>query len=105
MAPVRDASVSSTASSGKRGATCLYESGLGWGSFAAGAAVGAVGAAAAYDHPDTVVIAPSTGGYINTLPSNCYAVDEGGTPLYNCDGVYYQPTYQGSSLMYEAVQP
>ena len=77
----------------------------GWGSFAAGAAVGAVGAAAAYDHPDTVVVAPSTGGYVSTLPSDCYATDEGGRPVYNCNGVYYQPTYQGSSLMYEPVQP
>ena len=77
----------------------------GWGSFAAGAAVGAVGAAAAYDYPDTVVVTPSMGGYVSTLPSDCYATDGGGTPLYNCNGVYYQPTYQGSSLMYEAVQP
>ena len=79
--------------------------GWGWGSFAAGAAAGAVGAAIAHDDDDDVVIMPSTGGYVATLPSNCDAISEGGTTLYDCNGVYYQPTYQGASLMYQVVQP
>lgn len=77
----------------------------GWGAFAAGATVGAIGAAAAYDEPDTVVIAPSSGGYVSTLPSGCTTVVLGGANVYDCGGVYYQPSYQGSSLMYQQVQP
>jgi hypothetical protein len=77
----------------------------GWGSFAAGAAIGAVGAAVV-DDDDTVVIMPSTGGYVAALPSNCEVTTGGGGPtLYECDGVYYQPTYQGATLMYQVVQP
>jgi hypothetical protein len=76
----------------------------GWGAFAAGATVGAIGAAAAYDEPDTV-LAPSSGGYVTTLPAGCTTVLIAGEDVYDCNGVYYQPSYQGSSLMYQEVQP
>jgi hypothetical protein len=76
----------------------------GWGSFAAGAAAGAIGAAIIDDEPDTVVVAPSTGTYVTTLPPGCAVVSDGGGTIYDCNGVYYQPSYQGSSLMYQVVQ-
>jgi len=57
------------------------------------------------DDDDTVVVVPSTGGYVATLPSGCEAFNSGGTTLYDCGGVYYEPTYQGATLMYQVVQP
>jgi Family of unknown function (DUF6515) len=82
--------------------------GWGWGSFAAGAAVGAttaaVGAAAA-DHNDTVVVAaPPAGTVVATLPSSCTMVGTSGTAIYDCGGAYYRPYYSGSDLVYEVVQ-
>jgi len=79
----------------------------GWGSFAAGAAVGAttaaVGAAAA-DHDNTVVVAPPAGTVVTTLPSSCAMVGTSGTAIYDCGGSYYRPYYSGSNLVYEVVQ-
>jgi len=81
--------------------------GWGWGSFATGAAVGATtaaaGAAIANSHPDTVVVAaPPVGSVVSTLPPSC-SMAAGGPTLYSCDGVYYQPFYSGSNLVYQVV--
>jgi hypothetical protein len=81
--------------------------GWGWGSFATGAAVGAttaaVGAAIA-DHDDTVVVTPPVAGtVVATLPPSCSMVTMGGPTTYNCGGVYYQPYYSGSNLVYHVV--
>jgi len=77
----------------------------GWGSFAAGAAVGAtsaaVGAAAASSHYP--VVAPETGVAMTTLPAGCMAVENTEPPVYDCGGAYYQPSYAGSSVVYQGV--
>ena len=81
--------------------------GWGWGSFAAGAAAGAITGAVvneAYDDDDTVIInTPSTGSYVSTLPPGCADVSSGGDTMYDCNGVLYQPFYQGSTLVYQVV--
>lgn len=79
-----------------------------WGSFAAGAAVGVAttAAVAAATRPATstvVVQAPAVGTMITTLPGGCSAVSSGGTTIYNCSNVYYQPYYQGTQLVYQVV--
>ena len=77
----------------------------GWGSFAAGAAAGATTATvgAAIADSDNVAVAAPAGTVVAALPASCPAVTTGGTTLYNCDGVYYQPSYDGSSLVYQVV--
>jgi hypothetical protein len=80
----------------------------GWGSFAAGAAIGAtsaaVGAAIADDN-DPVVEAPplAVGSIVSTLPPSCPMIVTSATTVYSCNGVYYQPYYQGASLVYQVV--
>src|SRR5262245_60815934 len=70
-----------------------------WGSFATGAAAGAttaaIGAAAAAS------AAPAMGMVVTTLPPTCANVP--GTALYDCAGAYYQPSYEGSNLVYQVV--
>jgi hypothetical protein len=79
----------------------------GWGSFAGGAAVGAatgaaVGAAAAGSHPSNVVVAaPPMGTVVTTLPPECTPAGNG---QYICGGVTYQPSYEGTNLVYQVVQ-
>jgi hypothetical protein len=78
-----------------------YDSG--WGSFAAGAAIGtaagiAIGAATA---PRTTVVAvPPVGTVVQALPAGCAMVAGPAGQVYNCNSVYYQPYYQGSVLCY-----
>jgi outer membrane usher protein FimD/PapC len=80
-----------------------------WGSFAAGAAVGAVTtaavASAAHSSSSTTVVvaAPSVGTLVPTLPAGCTSVSAGGTVVYNCNSVYYRPSYQGAQLVYQVV--
>jgi hypothetical protein len=78
-----------------------------WGSFAAGAAAGAVttAAVAGATHPaqTAVVTAPAVGAMVPALPSGCAAVGTGGAVLYNCNHVYYRPYYQGTTLVYQVV--
>ena len=73
--------------------------GWGWGSFAAGAAVGATTAAVG-----AAVVAPPAGTVVTTLPSSCAMVGTSGTAIYDCGGSYYRPYYSGSNLVYEVVQ-
>ena len=73
--------------------------GWGWGSFAAGAAVGATTAAVG-----AAVVAPPAGTVVTTLPSSCAMVGTSGTAIYDCGGSYYRPYYSGSNLVYEAVE-
>jgi hypothetical protein len=75
--------------------------GPGWGGVIAsgliGAAAGyALGAAAA---PPPVVV----GTVVPYLPAGCVTVPSYGGYVYNCGGFYYQPFYQGTSLMYQIV--
>jgi outer membrane usher protein FimD/PapC len=80
-----------------------------WGSFAAGAAVGAVTtaavASAAHSSSSTTVVvaAPSVGALVPALPAGCTTVSAGGTVVYNCNSVYYRPSYQGTQLVYQVV--
>jgi hypothetical protein len=78
-----------------------------WGSFAAGAAAGAVttAAVAAATRPatNTVVVTPSIGSVVSTLPGGCATVGSGGAVIYQCSNIYYRPYYQGSTLVYQVV--
>jgi len=80
----------------------------GWGSFAGGAAAAAtgaaVGAAVANRHEDNVaVVAPAAGTVVSTLPEGCSPANTE-TAQYSCGGVNYQPSYDGSNLVYQAVE-
>jgi hypothetical protein len=75
----------------------------GWGSFAAGAAVGVAttAAVAAATRPDTVVVAGlAVGTVVTALPAGC---SSGSTMVYNCSNVFYRPFYQGTTLVYQVV--
>ncbi len=43
------------------------------------------------------------GTTILSLPAGCSSVSAPGGTYFNCDGVYYQPSYQGNSLVYVVV--
>jgi len=73
-----------------------------WGSFATGAAVGATGAAIGATAAGAAAAAPAMGTVVTTLPPACAPVP--GTALYDCSGAYYQPSYEGSNLVYQVVQ-
>jgi hypothetical protein len=74
------------------------------GEFIAGAAVGAFTGAVVSDwgEPDVVVV-PST--VVSALPAGCAEIVVNNTVYYQCDSVYYQPQYYGSSLQYVVVSP
>ena len=80
--------------------------GPGWGGIAAAGILGAVaglvlGNAVA---PPVVVGPPPIGSAVGYLPGGCVTVPTyAGSVLYNCGGIYYQPFYQGASLMYQVV--
>ena len=80
-----------------------------WGSFAAGAAVGAVTtaavASAAHSSSSTTVVvqAPAVGVVVPALPGGCSTVSAGGAVIYHCSSVYYRPYYQGTQLVYQVV--
>jgi hypothetical protein len=40
------------------------------------------------------------GTVVTALPSGCESTDVDGVTLFNCGGVMYKPTFQGSSLVY-----
>jgi hypothetical protein len=72
----------------------------GWGSFAGGAAAAATGAAvgSAIANRNEAVAAPEAGMVVSSLPAGCSGA--GGS----CDGVNYQPSFDGSNVVYQ-VQP
>lgn len=67
---------------------------------AAGYAMGSAGAP-----PAPVVVAPpAVGTYVPALPGYCAQVPAAyGGVVYNCGGIFYQPVYNGMSMMYEVV--
>ena len=69
--------------------------GWGWGS-GAGLALGATAATFGDDY----AAAPTM---IYDLPPSCAPVLVNGTTYQNCDGTYYEPVYNGSSVIYQAV--
>ena len=83
-----------------------HDSGWNWGAFAAGAATTAVVSAAARSaaQPAAVVVAaPVVGTVVPALPATCATVGAGTTLLYNCSNIYYQPFYQGTTLVFRVV--
>jgi hypothetical protein len=82
---------------------CNYhDDGWNWGSFAAGAAAGAVTTAAvgAATRPSTTV---AVGTMVPTLPGGCATIHSGDAVVYHCNSVYYRPYYQGTTLVYRVV--
>ena len=50
--------------------------------------------------------AAAVGSYVNSIPTNtCATVYTGGLTYYNCGGTYYEPTYQGTQVVYVVVNP
>ncbi len=89
---------------------CCYSGYSGWdvaGAAVAGAVVGAaVGAAVAKPAPPPVYIAPPVyGTVVYSLPGACTATMYGSVTYSNCNNVFYQPIYQGGTLVYQVVQP
>lgn len=90
----------------ERGVVIDRRRGPGWGGIAAagllGAAAGfALGNAVA---PPVVIAPPVVGTVVPALPGECVTVPTyNGGVLYNCGNIYYQPFYQGTSLMFEVV--
>ena len=51
------------------------------------------------------VTAAAVGSIVYSLPPSCSAVVENGVQYNYCGGVYYQPTYSGSTVTYVVVNP
>src|SRR5437763_1048601 len=66
--------------------------GYGWGGAAAGVAVGAA-----------VGYAASAGTVVYTLPAGCTTSYVNGITYSNCGGVWYEPSFAGSSVSYTVV--
>ena len=66
--------------------------GYGWGAAAAGAAVGAA-----------VGYAASVGSVVYALPAGCATSYVNGITYPNCGGVWYEPSFAGSSVSYTVV--
>ena len=64
----------------------------GWGAAAAGAAVGAA-----------VGYAASVGSVVYALPAGCATSVVNGITYQNCNGVWYEPSFAGSSVSYTVV--
>jgi len=85
--------------------------GSGWGGAIAsgllGVAAAAVGSALAPSPvivPPPVVVAPPMGEMVPALPAGCITTPAyNGSVVYNCGGIFYQPVYEGYSLMYQVV--
>jgi len=81
--------------------------GPGWAGVLAGGIIGAAAGLALGSQvaPAPVVIAPPpVGTIVPVLPGDCVTVPAyNGGALYNCGNIYYQPFYEGTSLMYEVV--
>jgi hypothetical protein len=63
------------------------------------------------EHPAAVGYAAGQRAAYNTaaavlpyLPNNCSIEDDNGT-IYNCNGLYYRPYYQGTEVNYMLVNP
>lgn len=73
-----------------------YDHGWGWDHpLATGAAVGTAAA----------ITSAAIGSTVYSLPPACGTMYSGGVMYYSCDGNYYLPTYQGSTVVYQVVAP
>lgn len=80
--------------------------GPGWGGVIAGGILGAVAGLALGNAVAPPVFAgpPPVGTIVGALPPGCGSVPTyNGSVLYNCEGIYYQPIYQGAALVFEVV--
>ena len=91
---------------GRPGVVIDRRRGPGWGAAVAGGLIGAaaglaIGSAVA---PPVVYGPPVSGTVVPALPVGCVTVPSyNGAVLYNCGGIYYQPFYEGTSLMFQVV--
>ena len=79
--------------------------GPGWAGAIAGGILGAAaGLAFGATAAPVIVAPPAVGTVVPVLPGACAAVPTyNGGVLYNCGNIFYQPFYEGTSLMYEIV--
>lgn len=81
--------------------------GPGWGGVALAGILGAAAGAALganYGPRPVVVEPPALYSMVPGLPVGCVTVPTyTGGVLYNCGNIYYQPVYEGTSLMYQIV--
>ncbi len=81
--------------------------GPGWAGVVAGGILGAAAGLAlgATVAPAPVYVAPPVvGSMVPVLPEGCVTVPNYYRgAVYNCGNIFYQPVYQGTSLMYEVV--
>jgi hypothetical protein len=47
----------------------------------------------------------ATGTRVTVLPAGCTTEIRGGQKYHLCSGVYYRPYYEGSTVVYEVVEP
>jgi hypothetical protein len=59
-----------------------------------------VGAAISHS-TTTVVAAPGIGTVVTGLPGQYATVSGAAGTIYNCKNVFYRPSYQGTSLVYQ----
>ncbi|HUB35175.1 MAG TPA: hypothetical protein VMA31_19200 [Bryobacteraceae bacterium] len=82
--------------------------GPGWGGVAAaglfGLAAGLALGGTTPAPPPAYYAPPAVGTVVPMLPAGCATIPTyNGAVVYNCGGIYYQPFYQGMSLMYQIV--
>ena len=82
--------------------------GPGWGGVAAAGVLGAIAGFALGNAAQPPAVEqfgpPPIGTVVAAIPYGCETVPTyNGAVLYNCGGIYYQPFYEGVSLMYQVV--
>jgi len=50
--------------------------------------------------PQPTTAAPAKGTVVSALPSGCTSTTVDGVSLFNCNGVFYRPTFQSNNLVY-----
>ncbi len=93
---------------GRRNVVVDRNHGPGWGGAAAaglfGLAAGLALGATAAPPPAYYYAPPAMGTVVPALPAGCATVPTyNGAVEYNCGGIFYQPFYEGMSLMYQVV--
>lgn len=80
-----------------------YSTGTNWGDVAAGAAIGAAGVATgmaiAHSSSQPAVSPLPVGSVVYALPSGCKSQNG----VYVCSSGYYQPYYQGTTIVYRVI--
>jgi hypothetical protein len=50
--------------------------------------------------PQPTTAAPAQGTIVSALPAGCTSTTVDGVSLFNCNGVFYRPTFQSNNLVY-----